>query len=112
MKDADVRREELAEELHKWYLEATMNLQKQSFNPMAQKPYKDLTSEQQYIDRFIADKILSDRRRILEEVLEPLEDIRKSMVGCDSRQDIKRHHADIIDIELAIKRIKEEMGEV
>lgn len=45
------------EELHKWYLEATKKLNPASFNKDAQKPYKELTEEQKFIDKFIADKI-------------------------------------------------------
>lgn len=49
--------EELAESLHRWYLEATRELKPESFNPNAQKAYADLTEEQKFIDRFIARKL-------------------------------------------------------
>ena len=49
------------ENLHKWYLEAVSNLQKQSFNHNANKPYEKLTQEQQYIDQYIAERINSHR---------------------------------------------------
>lgn len=45
------------EELHKWYLEATKKLNPKSFNEDAQKPYEQLSEEQKYIDKYIANKI-------------------------------------------------------
>jgi len=48
----------LAEKLHEWYLEATKELNPESFNPNAQKEYSELTEEQKFIDRFIAQKVL------------------------------------------------------
>jgi hypothetical protein len=51
--------EDMAEQLHIWYLEAIHGLGKQSFNSKAQKPYKDLSAEQKHIDQYIADKIIS-----------------------------------------------------
>ena len=51
--------EELAEKLHEWYLEATKELNPESYNPDAQKSYGDLTEEQKFIDRYIAGKILA-----------------------------------------------------
>jgi hypothetical protein len=45
------------EQLHKWYLEATFELSPESYNPNAQKPYKELTNEQKFIDQYIADRI-------------------------------------------------------
>jgi hypothetical protein len=50
--------ERLAEQLHEWYLEATHKLRFESFNPKAQKPYSELTDEQRFIDKYIADRIL------------------------------------------------------
>lgn len=47
------------EELHIWYLEATQKLNPDSFNPKAQKPYSELTKEQQFIDKYIAYRINS-----------------------------------------------------
>ena len=51
-------REQLAQNLHRWYLEATRELSPESFNPDAQKEYGELTDEQKFIDRYIADKII------------------------------------------------------
>lgn len=51
--------EELAEKLHKWYLEIVARLKPASYNPEAQKPYNELTSQQQEIDRYIASKVLA-----------------------------------------------------
>jgi len=56
--------EKLAEKLHEWYLEATKNLNLESYNPDAQKKYLELTDEQRYIDRFIANKILELQKTI------------------------------------------------
>ena len=53
------RREGLARQLHEWYLEATKELQKKSYNTFAQKPYERLTKEQKYISQYIAKQILA-----------------------------------------------------
>ena len=52
--------ERLAEKLHEWYLEATRELNPESYNPNAQKSYAELTEEQKFIDRYIAKKILAE----------------------------------------------------
>lgn len=44
--------------LHQWYLEATKELNPESYNPEAQKEFWKLSDEQRYIDEFIAGKIL------------------------------------------------------
>ena len=54
------------EELHRWYLEATSKLRKESFNKEAQKPYNELTEEQKYIDKYISDKI---KRKVKEMII-------------------------------------------
>lgn len=54
--------EQLAEQLHLWYLEATRELDPKSYNPNAQKAYNDLTDEQKFIDRYIAGKIMEGTR--------------------------------------------------
>ena len=46
------------EQLHNWYLEAIKELHPESFNPNAKKPYSELTEEQKFIDKYIADKII------------------------------------------------------
>lgn len=48
-----------AEQLHIWYLEATQKLNPNSFNKDAQKPYSELTDEQKFIDKYIAEKAIS-----------------------------------------------------
>ena len=48
------------ERLHEYYLEATKTLNPKSYNPNAQKKFKDLTKEQQQIDIFIANKLKSE----------------------------------------------------
>lgn len=47
-------------QLHDWYLEATKELKPESFNKEAQKEYEDLTEEQKFIDKYIAEKINSE----------------------------------------------------
>lgn len=42
--------------MHEWYLEATQKLHPESFNPNAQKPYEELTEEQKFIDKYMAEK--------------------------------------------------------
>ena len=54
----------LPEELHGWYLEATKNLKKESFNPDAQKCYDELTKEQKFIDIWISE-LINDRLKII-----------------------------------------------
>ena len=62
--------EELAEQLHKWYLLAIAWVKKFkdgepfSHNPDAQKEYKDLSEEQKYIDRYIAKQIIQSYSQI------------------------------------------------
>ena len=49
------------EQLHNWYLDAIKELKdlfrKDFYNKNAEKPFNELTPEQQAIDEFIADKI-------------------------------------------------------
>ena len=54
------------EQLHKWYLEATKELHPESYNPKAQKPYSELTDEQKFIDKYIAQAILKHLREVAE----------------------------------------------
>lgn len=51
-------KEELAKDLHKWYLEATKQISQGQYNPKAQVAYEDLTPEQKFIDQYIAGKVL------------------------------------------------------
>lgn len=57
------------EQLHKWYLEATKELHPESYNPKAQKPYSELTDEQKFIDKYIAQAIRTHLRKVAEEVM-------------------------------------------
>ncbi len=50
--------EEVAEQIHNWYLEACKQLSPESYNPKAQKSYADLTEEQKEMDRFLANKFI------------------------------------------------------
>ncbi len=56
-------KEQLAEQLHVWYLEASKELNPDNYNPKAQKPYQELNEEQKELDRYIAGKILSELGR-------------------------------------------------
>jgi len=61
------KNEELAEQLHKWYLEAVKNLDPQFYNGEAEKEYEYLNEQQKEIDRYIARKIiLTSEKRIAE----------------------------------------------
>jgi len=44
-------------QLHRWYLDATKELDPDNYNEEAQKSYTDLNSEQKFIDDFIAAQI-------------------------------------------------------
>jgi hypothetical protein len=46
------------EQLHKWYLEATLQCNPESYNLKAQKCYEHLTEEQKSIDKYIAHAIV------------------------------------------------------
>lgn len=46
--------ENLARQLHEWYLSATDNISTESYNPKAKIPYENLSAEQKYIDKYIA----------------------------------------------------------
>ena len=45
------------EQLHKWYLEAVNEMNTSEYNLNAAKPYEELTTDQKYIDQYIAEKI-------------------------------------------------------
>lgn len=45
------------EQLHLYYLEAIKNINPESYNEQANKPFEELTKEQRYIDEFISYKI-------------------------------------------------------
>ena len=45
------------EMLHEWYLEAIQQIDPENYNPKAVKPYSELTPQQRFIDKYIADKI-------------------------------------------------------
>ena len=51
------------QDLHEWYLEATRELNPESYNPKAQKPYEELTEEQAFIDKYIANKVVDIIRK-------------------------------------------------
>ncbi len=51
--------DDLAEQLHRWYLEATYELDPEDFNPKAVCEYSDLREGQKFIDKFIAEKLIS-----------------------------------------------------
>jgi hypothetical protein len=60
----------LAEQLHIWYLEATKELNPKSFNLNAQKSYEELTDEQKFIDKYIANKLNSHYNKKMRQYLQ------------------------------------------
>jgi len=77
MKD---KREELARQLHEWYLEATLHLTPDSFNKNAQKSYDELTEQQKNIDRLIANRIIAREQRLqdrIDEAVRVLESVQR-----------------------------------
>jgi len=64
--------EEIAIQLHTWYLIATRELNPENYNPKAQKPYSELNDEQKQIDRLIAKCVLSWHKAEVKRVLEEL----------------------------------------
>jgi len=77
----EAEREALSEKLHEWYLEATQTLKRESFNPNAQKKYKDLSDEQKQIDRYIAERVDSFAEKKARPLVEALEEIVTSKDG-------------------------------
>ena len=65
--------EDLSRKMHEWYLEATKELNPESYNAKAQKSYDDLTEEQKQIDRYIANKVIQLLSSQLEEVEKEIE---------------------------------------
>lgn len=66
---------ELPEKLHEWYLEAVKEQHPESYNPKANKPYSELTEEQKFIDKYIAEKITAELIKKMSEVEEKEESI-------------------------------------
>jgi len=66
------KQEEWARKQHEWYLEATAKLHPESYNPNAQKSYDDLTEEQKFIDRYIAQKGLDLRSKDRDTLIEKI----------------------------------------
>lgn len=65
--------ENLAKQLHEWYLEACREPESgMDFNPAAQVPYGDLREAQKFLDRYIAGKITELLARQREEVAKRL----------------------------------------
>lgn len=78
--------ENLAEQLHIWYLEASAQLHPESFNSEAQKSYADLTEEQKFLDRYIAGKV---NEMWKEETVEMQQDINSILAMLDGDTDRK-----------------------
>lgn len=53
-----MNKEKLARKLHEWYLQAICKLKPGSYNHNAQKPFDELTEEQKFIDRYIAEEVI------------------------------------------------------
>lgn len=56
------------EQLHQWYLESIAHLSGESYNHNADRPYEMLTEEQKFIDKYIANKIVADIIKIIDEL--------------------------------------------
>jgi hypothetical protein len=89
--------DELAEQLHTWYLEATRELNPESYNIKAQVDFDDLTEEQKSIDRFIA---LALQEYINKEILKELE----LAIG---KMTLTKYHTGKLDLDWIIHRIGE-----
>ena len=63
--------EELAEQLHIWYLEAVQQ-DGSKYNPDAVVPYKDLPEGSKLLDRYIANKVHQELQKAREEERERL----------------------------------------
>jgi hypothetical protein len=63
--------EEMAKQLHEWYLEACQRPESgMDFNPAAQEPYEALKETQKFLDRYIAAKVLvllEEEKKIIQE---------------------------------------------
>ena len=53
-----MKKKELAEKMHDWYLEAVELYGMEFFNPKAIVPFKDLPESQQKLSCYIAEKIM------------------------------------------------------
>lgn len=62
--------EQMAIQLHDWYLEATKEIDPINYNEKAQVPFEKLNDEQKYIDVYIAEKILTFAKKIRKETIE------------------------------------------
>lgn len=73
------------EKMHEWYLEATKQLNPESYNQNAQKAYSDLTVEQQSIDKFIANKATEHTLLAVKEMVDVMidEQTNKKYLGFD-----------------------------
>ena len=60
--------EEMAEQLHCWYLEALQEIDPNNYNHKAQKPYNELNEDQKFLDRYIAKKVIALHHSHTEEV--------------------------------------------
>lgn len=64
--------EEMARQLHEWYLEAT-DQDGSRYNPEAVVPYDDLPEGSKIIDRYIAEKVLQECDERVRGVVERIE---------------------------------------
>lgn len=79
------------QQLHNWYLEATKELHPEFYSPNAVKPYEELTDEQKFLDKYIAEKIKSflthEIKALLEELVEDdLKEIREKLAELEHEQ--------------------------
>ena len=105
--------EALAKQLHHWYLEATKDLDPDNFNPNAQKSYDELTEQQQFIDRYIANKVgaqidkakaesFADGKKVSEQTLN---NVRAEYNGIGLNEGIAKGRAEALDkvFDIAVK---------
>ena len=87
--------EKVAEQLHKWYLEATKLLNPENYNSKAQKQYVNLNKEQKFIDRYIAErvneKIKEERQRTLADVEKEINGLQKCADAMEERKEFYKN---------------------
>jgi len=76
------------EDLHNWYLEATKELNPESYNPDAQKPYDELTDEQKFIDKFVCSRIKQHVKSAVMGLLNDIENEYNAIAAGDTPEDL------------------------
>lgn len=99
-------------ELHDWYLQSTKLLNPKSYNPNAQKPFENLTKEQQQIDKLIAYKVNLKHEMIVDELK-----LSQRMMMKTYRVGLKQMMEDIIEhrfqsLEQKVEKMKNECEDI